>query len=324
MSTENEDLEIKEQPDGTLHVTDPKDVVEEKDEDDDSDDESGDSKSDVEASGDESAEDAGETDERPASKTEENRLKRVERKARMRERTEKMRNELAARDAVIEDQNRRLALLERKSTGSEQAQLDNEIRKAAEAYNYYKGQIASSHGIPDAGPIVADATEKMVLASRRYEDLNRVKQQNSQAQNQPSAIDPVLQRHGQSWMEKNSWYAPDSGDEDSAIVLAIDTVLVKEGWNPRTPEYWEELQRRVDKKLPHRAKKSYNRDKESRPRSVVTGSGRESSGSNGGNVGYTLSKERVSAMKDAGIWDDPKARADMIRRYRETDKQQSA
>ena len=38
MSTENEDLEIKEQPDGTLHVTDPKDVVEEKDEDDDSDD----------------------------------------------------------------------------------------------------------------------------------------------------------------------------------------------------------------------------------------------------------------------------------------------
>jgi hypothetical protein len=164
----------------------------------------------------------------------------------------------------------------------------------------------------------------MVLASRRYEDLNRIKQQTQQAQNQPSPIDPILQNHGRKWMEKNDWYDPNSGDEDSAIALAIDRTLAGEGWNPRTPEYWTELQRRVEKRLPHRGKLGYNKLTDSKPRSVVTGSGRESSGSGGGSVGYTLSKEHVQAMKDAGVWDDPKKRADMIRRYREADRQQAA
>jgi len=316
MSTEKDELEVKEQADGSLHVTDPKDVVEEKDEDDHEDDNEGDeveakSGSDVES------DDSPADDERP-SKTEENRRKRFEKKQRIQDRNERLKSELAARDAMIADLTARVQQQERKTSGTEMAQLDQEIRKSAEAYNYFKNAIANAHGQPDGGKIVADATEKMVLASRRYEDLNRIKQQAVQHQNQPAAIDPVLLNHGKAWMEKHSWYNPNSGDEDSQIALAIDNVLVKEGWNPRTPEYWEELDKRLEKRLPERFKSA--RQVNNRPRSVVTGSGRETTNSSG-NAGYSLSAERVQAIKDSGNWDDPKARAESIRRYRQYDRE---
>jgi hypothetical protein len=37
--------------------------------------------------------------------------------------------------------------------------------------------------------------------------------------------------------------------------------------------------------------------------------------------GFKLSAERVKAMKEAGIWDDPERRQKMITKYRELDKQ---
>jgi hypothetical protein len=53
---------------------------------------------------------------------------------------------------------------------------------------------------------------------------------------------------------------------------------------------------------------------------VVTGSGRES-GNSGNSGSYKLSADRVSALKDAGIWDDPKQRAEAVKRFRDYDKQ---
>lgn len=62
---------------------------------------------------------------------------------------------------------------------------------------------------------------------------------------------------------------------------------------------------------------------QAKPKAVVAGSGRDSGGS--GKTGtYKLSAERVQAMKDAGIWDNPEKRAEAVKRYREFDKQQTA
>jgi len=52
-----------------------------------------------------------------------------------------------------------------------------------------------------------------------------------------------------------------------------------------------------------------------RPRNVVTGSGRESITQSGGRNTLTLSPEKVKAMKEAGLWQDPEKRARMIKRY---------
>jgi hypothetical protein len=94
--------------------------------------------------------------------------------------------------------------------------------------------------------------------------------------------------------------------------------MADEGWSPQTQDYWEELDNRLQKYLPHR----YNGAVESvspstrRPRNVVTSSGRESMASSGGGRNtFTLNPDQVRAMKDAGMWDDPDKRAKMIRRY---------
>jgi hypothetical protein len=90
--------------------------------------------------------------------------------------------------------------------------------------------------------------------------------------------------------------------------------------SPRTPEYWDELDNRLQKYLPHRYTGAANGGSSTgnqRPRNVVGSSGREASAAFGGdNRGtFTLSPERVRAMKDAGAWDNPERRQVMIQKY---------
>jgi hypothetical protein len=114
-------------------------------------------------------------------------------------------------------------------------------------------------------------------------------------------------------------------------VLTIDKRLAAEGFDPRQPTYWSELSKRVAKYLPHRANSSYtagaNASNGKPNRTPVAGSGRESGagdGSRSSGSTYQLSAARVQALKDAGTWSDPKARAEAIRRYRDYDRQQTA
>ena len=97
----------------------------------------------------------------------------------------------------------------------------------------------------------------------------------------------------------------------------IDEALTSEGWDPTSQDYWEELDNRLQRYLPHRYNQSEDEtpSRRSRPRNIVTGSGRESSPAAGGRNTFTLSPEQVRAMKEAGFWDDPQKRAKMIKRY---------
>ena len=47
------------------------------------------------------------------------------------------------------------------------------------------------------------------------------------------------------FISENPWYDVKGGDEDSAIVLAIDGALHREGFRPDTEEYWDELRERA-------------------------------------------------------------------------------
>ena len=257
------------------------------------------------------------TDEEREAIRERRRQERHQRKQNQRDREDSLRRELAARDAIINEMRGRLDMVERRNTGSEMAQLDQEKKKAAQAYSFFKDQIRigteSGNGVA-----VADATEKMFQAQRRIDELTRFEGAFKQKQQAPQPLDPRLVNHAQSWMERNKWYDPTARDPDSRIAMTIDQQLAEEGWNPTTEEYWQELDSRIKKYLPHKAGRANVKD--AKPRSVVTGSGRESVGSTN-KASYKLSAERVEALKQAGLWDDPKARADAIRRFREYDKQ---
>ena len=278
----------------------------------------------VENEADETEEEDGhaeETAEEAEARKERNRARRAESKSRRKEYVESLKRELSARDRIINEMNQRLSTVERKSTGSEMAQLDNAEKEAIQAYNYFKDINAKA--IEQAnGQVAIDAQEKMFQARQRVQQLQGIKQAMTKRQAAPQPLDPRLVNHAQDWMSKNAWYDPNGKDEDSAIALTIDNRLAQEGWDPTTPEYWKELESRVKRYLPHRTKSGYNKPNVgNRSNPPVTGSGRESTASKGT---YKLSSERVQALKDANIWDDPKQRAEAIKRFQQFDKEHTA
>jgi hypothetical protein len=271
----------------------------------------------------ESDDDDGEDDdEHTSSKTEQNRLRRQQRKQLRKEREEAYRRELAARDSVINSLNARLSTIEQRSTGTELAHLDNEIRNTSNAYEHFKEQVKLAIDTNN-GQLASDATEKMTMAQRRIEELARVKQAYTTRQQTPPPLDPRMVANAQSWIDENKWYKPDGGDLDSTVMRQIDNGLTAAGWDPRTPEYWKELDKLKAKYLPHRAATRYNPGTSNRNTPVV-GSGGDGGGAvgrGGSGKSFTVSAERVKALKDAGMWDDPAKRAEALKRYREYDKQ---
>lgn len=262
-----------------------------------------------------------ETAEEAEARKERNRQRRRESKDRRREYVDSLKRELAARDSIINDLTNRVSVVERKSTGSEMAQLEAAEKEAATYYNHFKDLHAKAIQAAD-GTIASDAAEKMFVARQRLEQIGNIKKAFQGQKAQPPALDPRILNNAQEWMERNSWYDPQGGDADSSVVMTLDRQMAKEGWDPKTKEYWDELDSRAKKYLPHRTSSSYNKNTGTKtpPRVPVAGSGKETSGARSG--GYVISAARVQALKDAGSWDDPKKRAEGIRRYQEYDKQQ--
>ena len=214
----------------------------------------------------------------------------------------------------------RMATLERKSHGTDLARINKAVEDQQMRINFAKQKIAEATESQN-GELLASAQEMWFESRRNLEMLENLRKKASQMQEAPvqQAIDPRLQRYASQWMSTNPWYDPNGGNPDSRVALTIDHALAEEGWDPKTPEYWDELDNRLQRYLPHRyTEPAGEKPVQRRPRNVVTGSGRESaasSGSSGGRNQFTLSPEQVRAMKDAGMWDDPEKRAKMIRRY---------
>jgi hypothetical protein len=148
-----------------------------------------------------------------------------------------------------------------------------------------------------------------------------------QQQNQP----PPYVAAAREFLKDKPWYDATGRDEDSLIVMALDKGLTVEGrLNPNTQEYWDELDKKVRERLPHKfeddgedegdqrgSKGPAQRTKKGPP---VAG-GRSSSGTPGTIV---LSSERVRLLKEANLWDDPKTRARMAKKYFEYDQEHKA
>lgn len=218
----------------------------------------------------------------------------------------------------------RLAVLEKRTAGSDLARLDKAIEDGHLRLQYAKLKIKEATEQAD-GTGLAEAQEAWYEARRQVESLEALKKkavaEHPSSNSVPKAPDPLLKRHASNWMARNDWYDPNGKDMDSQIATKVDEALMKEGWDPTTEDYWDELDNRLTKYLPHRYNTT-NDDRPSqtrKPRSVMTGSGRESAPSRSGNE-FHLSPERVRAIKEAGRWDNIEERKKMIRKYVEYDR----
>ena len=247
---------------------------------------------------------------------------RAARRNRRKAKKEYIKQTNAEKDAkltLLERRNReleeRLAVVERKTHSSDLARIDKAIEDEEMRLQYAKMKLSEATNAGD-GEAMARAQEMWYESRRKVEAMKGFKEKAvSQAQSEPLQQNPRVAQLANSWMERNPWYDPSGSDVDSQIAKVIDNKLNAEGWDPSSPDYWNELDKRLQNRISHRYTDDYDERPTRRPRSVVTSSGRESFSSNGARNQFVLSPEQVRAMKDAGFWDDPEKRSKMIKRY---------
>jgi hypothetical protein len=226
-----------------------------------------------------------------------------------------------------EEFKRRLSQLERNTKAEQVTRLEKSMEDAQVQLEYAKMKLAEATSNND-GEAMVEAQTLWQNAHEQVRHLNNLRQQADQElkrpqQSQPQ-IDPVIQRNAAQWMRRNGWYNPAATDADSRVAKSIDEQMSSEGWNPADEDYWDELDSRLQKVLPHRYNETNDDDNRQvrRPRNVVGSSGREASAAYGGTnrTQFVLSPDRVKAMKDAGAWDNPERKARMIKNFIEFDR----
>ena len=214
----------------------------------------------------------------------------------------------------------RLSAVERRQSGADLARLDKAIEDKELRLQYAKMKLSEAVQAGD-GDAMVEAQTMWNEAQSAVGEFARAKQhaeREAQTRNDTPVVDPTVQRNAADWMRRNSWYRPDTSDRDSQIAKKVDELLVTEGMNPSDPDYWDELDSRLQKSLPHRYNQSSDDNPVVRkPRNVVGSSGREASAAFGGNnrSQFMLSPERVKAMKEIGAWDNPERKKKMIAEF---------
>ena len=262
----------------------------------------------------------GDTDEERAAIRERRRLEKKERKERQQKAIGRDKVELNFLRQRNDELERRMMALETNTQKMSMGEVDRQIQAAVDEAETAERIIAKAVEAGN-GEDVAKALKFRDQAIAKANQLSQYKQQTSQQQQQPrqAPVDKALEHFAQEFIEANDWYDPQGRDEDSAIVLAIDGKLAQEGYDPRTEEYWDELQARVERRLPEKFAKQEKPVRKPTGGPAV-GSGREHAPSSTRKEIY-ISPERKAAMQEAGVWDDPVLRSRYIKRYAEYDKQ---
>ncbi len=277
--------------------------------------------SEEEQAGDDEAADEGETDDERERIREARREERKLKKELQKQREASAKHKISALERRNEDLARRLAAVENTAASYQFAQIDKSLEDEATRVEYAKMKMVQA---AQAGDVNAqmEYLEQLTDAKQRLQQVQHYKKEQLDAakspkQNVPNPTTTEVQQNATKWLKKNSWFDPQARDTDSRIAKVVDQELAADGWDPSDSEYWEELDSRLQSRLPHRytAKGTQTRRANPSASSRVSNAGASKPGT------ITLSKARVDAIKDAGAWDDTDKRNKMIRAYAQYDRE---
>ena len=227
-----------------------------------------------------------------------------------------------------EEFKRRLTDVESKTRQTDVMRIDKNIEDTQVRLEYAKMKMAEAVSSND-GQAMVEAQDLLDEAKANLNQLVHIKRQVTEQPQRPNLDnvklpEPEVQRNAAQWINKNNWYKVDGTDRDSRVTLKASEMLVEEGWDPKDPDYWDELDSRLQKALPHRYNDSTDSNSTVRkPRNVVGSSGREASAAYGGTnrTQFVLTPERVNAMKEVGAWENPVRKQKMIENFIKFDRQ---
>lgn len=264
-----------------------------------------------------------ETDEEREAIRERRRLEKQERKERREKAISRDKIEMDFLRKRNDELERRLSAQEQRTFNMDLNNIDSQIAKAREEVGMAEKVIAKAVAAGN-GEDVAQALryrdEAMARASQLAQAKVQAAQQQLQQQPTQPALDDMTMHYAQEFIRENAWYDPQGRDENSAVVLAIDQALAKDGYDPSTEDYWNELRRRAARRLPERFGSETKQEDQRKPRGgPAVGSGREHAPASTRKEIY-ISPERKQALIEAGVWDDPVLRMKYVKRYAEYDR----
>ena len=264
----------------------------------------------------------GETSEEREAIREARREERRLKKDLKRQRDLSAKNKITALEKRNEELARRLAAVENTASSYQFAQIDKAVEDEATRVEYAKMKMLQAAQSGNAVEQM-DYLEQLTDAKQRLQQVQAYKKQQldhakSPKQNVPNEVSAEVQKNAERWLKRNSWFDTQARDTDSRIAKVVDQELAADGWDPSDSEYWEELDNRLQSRLPHRyTGKGSSKNKRS---SGPTASSRVANETSSKSGTITLSRERVQAIKDAGAWDDTEKRNKMIRAYASYDR----
>jgi len=171
---------------------------------------------------------------------------------------------------------------------SQLASASDALKKALE--------INDAEAIVKANQAIAKATieqERHRLAKERQESQPEVKpQEQTQPQAQPEVqVDPKAK----AWAEDNPWFG--ENEEMTMLAMGLDKKLKQEGFDPRSDEYYTEINKRIRKRFPE----EFEEEKTSSANRVAPADSTASRSSNKGRRTVKLSPSQVAMAKRLNV-----------------------
>ena len=269
-----------------------------------------------------------ESDDDHNGETSANRNKRVKRRQVQRIAKEAAQAELRILREQNNDLIRRLTAVESNTLSQNENALEQKLaeteREIQQAELIIARAIEAGNGddVAMAMRLRDDAKARSMQFEAAKSQVSNVREQHYRAASTP-AVDPRTASLAQQWIAANPWYDRNGQDENSAIANIIDSQLAREGYNPTDIGYYKELTKRLTRRIgnsENTSSQDYD-DVDDRPRKKAPpmGSTREHAPLNTKKEVY-VTPERKQAMIDAGIWDDPSRRNQMLKAYQAYDR----
>jgi len=205
---------------------------------------------------------------------------------------EELKNNLSKKDKEV------VSITSNSLNANEQS-LEKTVKMAREAYleafeNGEKEKVLEAQETLNNAQADLKMLQRMkVNAARQQQELEAQEvQPEPQAQQQPQST--AVDVKAQEWAEKNDWFGDDT--IKTAAALALDAELKSEGYDPNDNEFYEEIDRRLEKAFGGSSVRV--EENTSQPSQVVSGASRSSQNSRSK---VKLSKEDVRLANKWGI-----------------------
>lgn len=257
-----------------------------------------------------------------------NKEKREQRKKRLSEKFDEKDAKIEALTRQNQEFERKLQEFDGHITRYSQQEIETGINNTRQAFAQAEADYDTAFANGDAAG-TRKATQSMYEAEQAFKQLNTYKEQAEKkpAAPQKPAMDPKIISAAKSWAARNDWYDPERKDKDSRVAHTISAALEVEGYDPRSDDFWDELDDRLSVVMPDRYEAEEDDQDDApkpRKRAAPPVGGAAGRGDVKGKIKVALPTHYIAMLKREGIWDDKPRRDRIVKEYLENRKNAGA